>query len=131
MDKVVSLSLEIITKHLVKGDKVTLTGCAPGTRVGCCSGSHHAARALAALKYNALGVRVPGPVQTRAGAGAIVACSPDFAAGACSRLLPSFGSFEVRHRKARKGRNPQTGEPMEIAASKVRKRPGAGWRQSS
>lgn len=30
-----------------------------------------------------------------------------------------FGSFEVRERAARKGRNPQTGEEIEIAATKV------------
>ncbi|GBF11694.1 HU family DNA-binding protein [Tepidibacillus infernus] len=30
-----------------------------------------------------------------------------------------FGNFEVRERAARKGRNPQTGEEIEIAASKV------------
>ncbi len=30
-----------------------------------------------------------------------------------------FGTFEVRDRAARKGRNPQTGEEIEIAASKV------------
>lgn len=29
-----------------------------------------------------------------------------------------FGTFEVRERAARKGRNPKTGEPMQIAASK-------------
>ncbi len=29
-----------------------------------------------------------------------------------------FGTFEVSERKARKGRNPKTGEPMDIAASK-------------
>lgn len=33
--------------------------------------------------------------------------------------LIGFGSFEVRSRSARKGRNPQTGEEIEIAASKV------------
>ena len=32
--------------------------------------------------------------------------------------LVGFGSFEVRKRAARKGRNPQTGEALEIAASK-------------
>lgn len=32
--------------------------------------------------------------------------------------LPGFGTFEVRERAARSGRNPQTGEAMEIAASK-------------
>lgn len=30
-----------------------------------------------------------------------------------------FGKFEVRERSARKGRNPQTGEAMDIAASKT------------
>ncbi len=29
-----------------------------------------------------------------------------------------FGTFEVSERKARKGRNPKTGEAMDIAASK-------------
>ncbi|GAA2019759.1 MULTISPECIES: HU family DNA-binding protein [Nocardioides] len=31
--------------------------------------------------------------------------------------LPGFGTFETRERSARQGRNPQTGETMEIAAS--------------
>ena len=30
----------------------------------------------------------------------------------------SFGTFHVRTHKARQGRNPQTGEPMKIKASK-------------
>ena len=33
--------------------------------------------------------------------------------------LVGFGNFEVRHRSARTGRNPQTGDPVEIAASKA------------
>ena len=33
--------------------------------------------------------------------------------------LIGFGNFEVRERAARKGRNPQTGEEIEIAASRV------------
>ena len=33
--------------------------------------------------------------------------------------LIGFGSFETRERSARKGRNPQTGEEIEIPASKV------------
>ncbi|MCS1350975.1 HU family DNA-binding protein [Mechercharimyces sp. CAU 1602] len=33
--------------------------------------------------------------------------------------LIGFGNFEVRDRAARKGRNPQTGEEIDIAASKV------------
>lgn len=33
--------------------------------------------------------------------------------------LVGFGNFEVRDRSARKGRNPQTGEEIDIPASKV------------
>lgn len=32
---------------------------------------------------------------------------------------PGFGTFTVRKRKARKGRNPQTGEVIKIKASKT------------
>ncbi len=35
--------------------------------------------------------------------------------------LIGFGTFKVTERKARKGRNPQTGEEIDIAASKVPK----------
>lgn len=31
---------------------------------------------------------------------------------------PNFGTFSVKHRKAREGRNPRTGDPIEIPASK-------------
>ena len=33
--------------------------------------------------------------------------------------LVGFGTFEVRERAAREGRNPQTGKPMTIPATKV------------
>jgi DNA-binding protein HU-beta len=33
--------------------------------------------------------------------------------------LVGFGTFEVRHRQARDGRNPSTGEAIKIAAQKV------------
>lgn len=33
--------------------------------------------------------------------------------------LVGFGSFKVNHRKARRGRNPQTGKPLKIAARDV------------
>lgn len=33
--------------------------------------------------------------------------------------LVGFGSFEVKERSARSGRNPQTGDAIEIAAKKV------------
>ena len=32
--------------------------------------------------------------------------------------IVGFGSFTIRHRKARTGRNPQTGEPMKFKATK-------------
>ena len=35
--------------------------------------------------------------------------------------LVGFGTFEVSERAAREGRNPQSGEPMKIAASKAPK----------
>ena len=39
--------------------------------------------------------------------------------------LVGFGSFQVRNKKARKGRNPQTGEEITISARKVLKfKPG-------
>ena len=32
---------------------------------------------------------------------------------------PGFGTFTVRERSARRGRNPRTGEPLEVAASRT------------
>ncbi|HHW92501.1 MAG TPA: HU family DNA-binding protein [Firmicutes bacterium] len=40
------------------------------------------------------------------------------AAGERVQLI-GFGTFEVRDRKARKGRNPQTGEEIDIASARV------------
>lgn len=34
-------------------------------------------------------------------------------------VLVGFGTFSVKERAARTGRNPKTGEPLQIAASKV------------
>ena len=43
--------------------------------------------------------------------------------------LSGFGIFDVQHRKARLGRNPQTGETVKIKASKAPKfRPGAEFK---
>jgi len=45
--------------------------------------------------------------------------------------LPGFGTFTVVKRKARKGRNPQTGEEIKIPAKKVPVfRPGKGLRKA-
>ena len=45
--------------------------------------------------------------------------------------LIGFGTFEVRHRNARLGKNPQTGEPLQIAASNsVGFKPGKGLKEA-
>jgi nucleoid DNA-binding protein len=45
--------------------------------------------------------------------------------------LVGFGTFAVKHRKARMGRNPQTNEPIQIKASKtVGFRAGAGLKDT-
>lgn len=33
--------------------------------------------------------------------------------------IPGFGKFLIKHRPAREGRNPRTGEPMKIKASRT------------
>jgi DNA-binding protein HU-beta/integration host factor subunit beta len=49
----------------------------------------------------------------------------------CGRLeLRDFGVFEVRARKARRLRNPQTGEPVEVPETQVVTfRPGCNFRR--
>ena len=45
--------------------------------------------------------------------------------------LPGFGTFETRERAARQGRNPQTGEAIDIAASTAPAfKPGAQLKQA-
>ena len=51
-------------------------------------------------------------------AAALDAISAALAEGDEVRLV-GFGTFEVKHRKARMGRNPHTKEQIEIPASKV------------
>jgi DNA-binding protein HU-beta len=46
-----------------------------------------------------------------------------------SLSLPGFGSFGIRERTARTGRNPKTGEELAIAASRVATfKPGAAFK---
>ncbi len=49
-----------------------------------------------------------------------------------SRLaLAGFGTFQVAQRKAREGRNPQTGKPIKIPATRVVKfKPGKQLKES-
>lgn len=45
--------------------------------------------------------------------------------------LIGFGTFTVRHRAARTGKNPQTGQPLQIPASKtVAFKPGKGLKDA-
>lgn len=45
--------------------------------------------------------------------------------------LVDFGTFSVKHRPASEGRNPRTGEPLQIAASNVVKfKAGKGLKDS-
>lgn len=51
-------------------------------------------------------------------------------AGETIRLV-NFGTFEVAQQKARKSRNPRTGEPIEVPAKQVpRFRPGKGLKDA-
>ena len=50
--------------------------------------------------------------------GALRSCYETLSTGERVQVV-GFGTFEVRDRAARKGRNPQTGEVIDIAAAKV------------
>jgi len=50
---------------------------------------------------------------------AVIACIRDSLASGSSVGLIGFGTFEVRTRAAREGRNPQTGNPIRIPEKKV------------
>ena len=60
---------------------------------------------------------------TKASAGEVVDATLDAIADALSGgdtvALVGFGTFSVRERSARTGRNPRTGESINIAASKI------------
>lgn len=51
--------------------------------------------------------------------GALFEVIEEALAGGDKVAVAGFGSFEVRDRPARTGRNPQTGEEIQIAATKV------------
>ena len=54
-----------------------------------------------------------------AAVGAVFAAVSEYLSKGEKVQLIGFGNFEVRERAARKGRNPQTGKEIKIAASKV------------
>jgi DNA-binding protein HU-beta len=51
--------------------------------------------------------------------GAVIATVTEQVAGGNKIQLPGLGTFEPRERSAREGRNPQTGETIQIAATTV------------
>jgi DNA-binding protein HU-beta len=51
--------------------------------------------------------------------GAIISTVTEQVAAGNKIQLPGLGTFEPRERSAREGRNPQTGETIQIAASTV------------
>jgi DNA-binding protein HU-beta len=65
-------------------------------------------------------LEVPRAQAERALAGVLELLSEQLVKGE-KVTFTGFGSFEVSKRAARTGRNPQTGEAIEIAASKVAK----------
>lgn len=72
---------------------------------------------------------------TRTQAHEVITAFTDQVAAAMARgetvALAGFGSFRVRERQARSGRNPRTGEAMEIPAHKtVGFRPGKAFREA-
>ena len=56
---------------------------------------------------------------SEAAVNAVFAAVSDFLVAGEKVQLIGFGNFEVRDRAERQGRNPQTGEPLTIAATKV------------
>ncbi len=68
---------------------------------------------------------------SKAGAGAVLNAFVSSVTGALKGgnkvTLTGFGTFSISNRAARTGRNPKTGEPIQIQASKVPKfKAGAG-----
>ena len=50
---------------------------------------------------------------------AVISCLTDLLAKGDSIVLPGFASLSVKKRAARTGRNPSTGQPINIPASNV------------
>ncbi|TET71500.1 MAG: HU family DNA-binding protein, partial [Candidatus Aminicenantes bacterium] len=68
---------------------------------------------------------------SREAVGAIISAITDSLAREERVTLVGFGTFRVMERKARRGRNPQTGKELEIPAKKVPKfRPGKSLREA-
>ncbi|CAN5164928.1 non-specific DNA-binding protein Hbs [soil metagenome] len=63
---------------------------------------------------------------------AVVATITEAVASGDRVQVPGLGTFEARSRKAREGRNPQTGETIQIAATTVPGfKPAAAFKQAT
>lgn len=58
-------------------------------------------------------------VDSESALNAVISCITDLLARGDSIVLPGFASLSVKKRAARVGRNPATGKPLHIAASKT------------
>jgi len=68
---------------------------------------------------------------SREAVGAIISVITDSLGREEKVTLVGFGTFRVRERKARRGRNPQTGETIQIRAKKVPKfKAGKNFREA-
>ncbi len=57
--------------------------------------------------------------ESEAALNAVISCLTDLLAKGDSIVLPGFASISVKKRAARTGRNPSTGQPINIPASNV------------
>lgn len=57
--------------------------------------------------------------QSEVALNAMIECLTDLLAEGDSITLPGFASLSVKKREARAGRNPSTGKPINIPASKI------------
>lgn len=62
---------------------------------------------------------LPSKAKAEEALDAVIACLVDALAAGESVTFTGFGSFKVNERAERKGRNPRTGEEINIPASKV------------
>lgn len=60
-----------------------------------------------------------GKNESESALNAVISCLSDLLAKGDSIVLPGFASLSVKERAARTGRNPSTGQPLNIPASKI------------
>lgn len=80
---------------------------------------------------DSLAKKLGDKVQAERAFDGVFGCIIDALKAGDSIAIPNFGTFKVVERAARKGRNPRTGEEMQISASKtVKFTPGKGLKEA-